>query len=89
MPCRDKPEDLGFPAVEPTEAAPKKDAAKASASGESLWDSLYNNVLTNPFIWGMALTYFFIYIVRQVRGRLLAVLLQRLVGKWQAWWPCL
>lgn len=24
-----------------------------------------NNVLTNPFIWGMALTYFFIYIVRQ------------------------
>jgi sugar phosphate permease len=36
---------------------------------------LVNNVLKNPFIWGMALTYFFIYIVRQVgvervRGRL-------------------
>jgi hypothetical protein len=30
---------------------------------------LVNNVLKNPFIWGMALTYFFIYIVRQVRGR--------------------
>lgn len=28
---------------------------------------LVNNVLKNPFIWGMALTYFFIYIVRQVR----------------------
>jgi hypothetical protein len=27
---------------------------------------LVNNVLKNPFIWGMALTYFFIYIVRQV-----------------------
>jgi len=26
---------------------------------------LVNNVLKNPFIWGMALTYFFIYIVRQ------------------------
>jgi hypothetical protein len=23
--------------------------------------------LKNPFIWGMALTYFFIYVVRQVR----------------------
>ena len=32
---------------------------------ESIWTSLVNNVLTNPFIWGMALTYFFIYIVRQ------------------------
>ena len=32
---------------------------------DSLWTSLVNNVLTNPFIWGMALTYFFIYIVRQ------------------------
>ena len=28
---------------------------------------LVNNVLKNPFIWGMALTYFFIYVVRQVR----------------------
>jgi hypothetical protein len=27
---------------------------------------LMTNVLKNPFIWGMALTYFFIYIVRQV-----------------------
>lgn len=31
---------------------------------------LVNNVLKNPFIWGMALTYFFIYIVRQVGSRL-------------------
>ena len=26
---------------------------------------LLNNVLKNPYIWGMALTYFFIYVVRQ------------------------
>ena len=24
------------------------------------------NVLSNPYIWGMAITYFFIYVVRQV-----------------------
>jgi hypothetical protein len=28
--------------------------------------ALVNTVLKNPFIWGMALTYFFIYVVRQV-----------------------
>lgn len=31
-----------------------------------IWAALVNNVLKNPFIWGMALTYFFIYVVRQV-----------------------
>ena len=32
----------------------------------SIWQALVNNVLKNPYIWGMALTYFFIYVVRQV-----------------------
>lgn len=30
-----------------------------------IWRSLVDKVLKNPFIWGMALTYFFIYVVRQ------------------------
>ena len=34
----------------------------------SIWAALLNNVLKNPFIWGMAFTYFFIYVVRQVGG---------------------
>jgi len=64
-PCsKDKPEDLGFPPVEPTttKASGDKDKPKPSVLKQ-----LVNNVLKNPFIWGMALTYFFIYIVRQVR----------------------
>ena len=70
---RDKPEDLGFPPVEPTAPPVKKaegSGAKPAGGEPSLWDSLLNNVLKNPFIWGMALTYFFIYVVRQasVRG---------------------
>ena len=58
---RDKPEDLGFPPVEPAAAKPKSDKAKPNVLKQ-----LVNTVLKNPFIWGMALTYFFIYIVRQV-----------------------
>ncbi|KXZ49035.1 hypothetical protein GPECTOR_23g122 [Gonium pectorale] len=61
--CRDKPEDLGFPAVEPTDT--KKDDKKAAKPKADIWGSLMNSVLKNPFIWGMALTYFFIYVVRQ------------------------
>lgn len=60
--CKDKPEDLGFPPVEPAAAKPAdgKDKPKPNVLKQ-----LVNNVLKNPFIWGMALTYFFIYIVRQ------------------------
>jgi hypothetical protein len=65
--CRskDKPEDLGFPPVEP--AAEKPKAEGEAKPKPTVLKQLLNNVLKNPFIWGMALTYFFIYIVRQVR----------------------
>lgn len=49
-----------------SEAKPK---AKDDKPKADLWNSLLNNVLKNPFIWGMALTYFFVYVVRQVRPR--------------------
>jgi hypothetical protein len=39
--------------------------AESSKPKESLLSLLVNNVLKNPFIWGMAFTYFFIYVVRQ------------------------
>ncbi|KAG1676380.1 hypothetical protein FOA52_001175 [Chlamydomonas sp. UWO 241] len=71
--CKDRPEDIGYPPVEPIEAKkPKKAQATSTATSTaaadaepSLWDNLLNKVLKNPFIWGMALTYFFIYVVRQ------------------------
>lgn len=59
---KDKPEDLGFPPVEPVAAKPKGQEKEKP----NVLKQLVNNVLKNPFIWGMALTYFFIYIVRQV-----------------------
>jgi sugar phosphate permease len=45
-------------------ALQKKDAAGVEQK-ESLLQLLVQNVLKNPYIWGMALTYFFIYVVRQ------------------------
>ena len=61
---RDSPEAVGFPPVEIVEAKPKaKDGSDAPK--ESLMSLLLNNVLKNPFIWGMAFTYFFVYVVRQ------------------------
>jgi hypothetical protein len=63
---KDKPEDLGYPPVEPAAEKPKAAGGEAKAKPNVL-KQLLNNVLKNPFIWGMALTYFFIYIVRQVR----------------------
>ena len=61
---RDKPEDLGFPPVEPDAAKPAPGAP--AKPKPSVLKQLVSNVLKNPFIWGMALTYFFIYVVRQV-----------------------
>jgi sugar phosphate permease len=60
---RDSPEQVGFPPVEVV--APKQKDDGSEAPKESLLSLLVNNVLKNPFIWGMALTYFFIYVVRQ------------------------
>jgi len=60
---RDSPESVGFPPVEVVAAAKQDDGQDKPK--ESLITMLVNNVLRNPFIWGMALTYFFIYVVRQ------------------------
>ncbi|KAK9864915.1 hypothetical protein WJX84_009121 [Apatococcus fuscideae] len=60
---RDSPEKIGYPPIEIVAKAKKEDG-KAEAK-ETLMSLLLNNVLKNPYIWGMALTYFFIYVVRQ------------------------
>ena len=45
-------------------ALQKKDTS-GNEQKDSLLTLLVQNVLKNPYIWGMALTYFFIYVVRQ------------------------
>uniref|UniRef100_A0A6U9RBK6 Major facilitator superfamily (MFS) profile domain-containing protein n=1 Tax=Picocystis salinarum TaxID=88271 RepID=A0A6U9RBK6_9CHLO len=61
---KDSPESAGFPPVEVTKDSEPVETEE-SAEEISLWDNLVQNVLTNPYIWGMALSYFFIYVLRQ------------------------
>uniref|UniRef100_A0A6U2BE34 Major facilitator superfamily (MFS) profile domain-containing protein n=2 Tax=Micromonas pusilla TaxID=38833 RepID=A0A6U2BE34_MICPS len=70
---KDSPEARGFSPVEHLEA-PETDLQKTieGAAPEapperniSLLDNLFQNVLSNPFIWGLAFTYFCVYVVRQ------------------------
>lgn len=63
--CKDKPEDIGYPPVEEVDKIRQKAGPAADKPKTDIWKALLENVLKNPFIWGMALTYFFIYIVRQ------------------------
>uniref|UniRef100_A0A1D2ACF3 Major facilitator superfamily (MFS) profile domain-containing protein n=1 Tax=Auxenochlorella protothecoides TaxID=3075 RepID=A0A1D2ACF3_AUXPR len=61
---RDSPEDAGFPPVELKKAAPVAAGATPKPK-ESLIALLVNDCLKNPYVVGLALTYFFIYVVRQ------------------------
>lgn len=64
---RDSPEERGFEAVEPVTRPSTERAVevKDSATSSSLIQNLCDNVLSNPFIWGLAFTYFCVYVVRQ------------------------
>jgi len=70
---KDSPEARGFSPVEQTKApqtaSQSTDDIAAHGASErniSLLDNLFQNVLSNPFIWGLAFTYFCVYVVRQV-----------------------
>lgn len=60
----DSPEKLGFPPVEEVKSKAPKTSEPAKPK-PSLLEMLVKNVLKNPYIWGMAFTYFFVYIIRQ------------------------
>eukprot|EP00899_Mesostigma_viride_P021416 jgi/Mesvir1/29276/Mv08585-RA.1 len=66
--CKDSPETSGYPPVEYTlaeEAAAAKGEAVEKKKELTLMENLMQNVLSNPFIWGLALTYFCVYLIRQ------------------------
>ena len=66
---RETPEAAGFPPVEADPAPPAPPGAEGEAAAgapkQGLKEILVDTVLKNPYIWGMAFTYFFIYIIRQ------------------------
>jgi len=65
---RDSPEDRGFPPVEVKDVPARSNESSSSGdqkSSNALIRNLFRNVLSNPFIWGLAFTYFCVYVVRQ------------------------
>lgn len=61
---RDSPESVGYPPIEATKK-PESTPGQPPKPKESLIDLLVNDVLKNPFVVGLAITYFFVYVVRQ------------------------
>ena len=73
MGVKDSPESVGFDPVDVGASAATKskdedgsdETGEATPEKESLVDLLINDCLKNPFVVGLAITYFFVYVVRQ------------------------
>ena len=64
---RDTPESIGLPPVERYRNEPTREApahSKDSAAAATTPTSILATVLKNPYVWLLALSYFFIYVVR-------------------------
>lgn len=64
---RDDPTVVGLPPVDADEISAES-AASDAADDEpklSMRESLFKHVLSNPYVWLLALSYFFVYFVRQ------------------------
>jgi len=63
---RDTPQSLGLPQVEKfRQDYPTKSAQKEHEEELSVREILFKHVLKNPFVWLLAFSYFFVYIIRQ------------------------
>lgn len=64
---RDSPESLGLPSVEKfrNDQIGKKESQEGDNEQHSAKYILLNYVLKNPFIWVLAISYFFVYAVRE------------------------
>jgi MFS transporter, OPA family, sugar phosphate sensor protein UhpC len=64
---RDSPESVGLPPVDPEILAEEKAARKTSPDSPELTlrQKLFKYVLSNPYVWLLAVSYFFVYFVRQ------------------------
>lgn len=63
---RDTPQSLGLPTIERfRQDYPNKKAKEEDEHELSVREILFEHVLTNPFIWILSASYFFVYIIRQ------------------------
>jgi sugar phosphate permease len=69
--------DVGYAPIEASTPQTKSTESKPASTNEDktpakvgTWSILKKEVLQSPFVWLLAVTYFFIYIVRQVSEEL-------------------
>jgi MFS transporter, OPA family, sugar phosphate sensor protein UhpC len=62
---RDTPQSLGLPPIEHFRNDSTTSSTKDKEVELSIKEILFTHVLTNPFIWVLAASYFFVYIIRQ------------------------
>lgn len=61
---RDTPQSMGLPPIETYKNEPEFERKNNEKSSLSTKELLFDYVLKNPFIWLLAISYFFIYIIR-------------------------
>lgn len=61
---RDRPESLGLPSIENFKHETTAGAPGAADAGASFRETLFKQVLNNPYIWALAVRNFFVYVVR-------------------------
>jgi len=64
---RDKPSSVGLPPIDVYRDDSETDSSPMEQQHEKLsfWSSLQRYVFSNPYVWLLALSYFFIYFIRQ------------------------
>lgn len=64
---RDRPEDVDLPPIDEyrNEIADSSNGNGVAEEKQSAWDTLKTHVLSNPYVWLLAVSYFFVYFVRQ------------------------
>jgi OPA family sugar phosphate sensor protein UhpC-like MFS transporter len=78
---RDTPASIGLPPIEKYRNEPQSEEAESSSGGQgNTAVSLVSCVVRNPYIWLLALSYFFIYIVRVGVGDWTAMMLWKSKG---------
>jgi OPA family sugar phosphate sensor protein UhpC-like MFS transporter len=60
---RDTPQSVGLPTIEDFKKEPKK-VDDSRPSSASLKEILFRHILTNKFIWILAISYYFVYVIR-------------------------
>lgn len=77
---RDTPQSLGLPSIEKFKEDHPAEGQNEPTEGLSMKEMLFKYVLTNKYIWVLAISYFFVYVIRQAMNDFTVLFLVREKG---------